>query len=112
MRPLSGVSDNSHKPVEVCLHYINENQPETIGQKSCSTKLSTQKQKNQKVDIALALIDSLKPSPIEAIVVASSVYGCIQRFILGVVSRHFNFTVQIRPSTKVKLKSEGSDYFN
>lgn len=112
MRPVSGVSDNSHKPVEVCLHYIDENQPEIIAQKSCFTKLSGQKQKNQKVDIALALIDSIKPSPKEAMVVASSVYGCIQRFILGVQSRNFNFTVQIRPSTKVKLKSEGFGYIN
>lgn len=106
MRSINGVSDNLHRPVEVRLHYIDENQPKIIAQKSCHTKLAGRAQQSQKVDVALALLDSLKPSPREAMVVASSLYGRTQRFIQGIQSRHFSFTVQIRPSAKVKLKSD------
>lgn len=103
-----GVSEDLHKQVQVRLHYIEENQLKIIAQQSSSAKSSSRTQQNQKVNIALGLLDSIKPYPRQAMVVASSVYGCSQRFIQGIQSRLFRFTVQIRPSTKVKLKSDSS----
>lgn len=108
LRPIVGVSDDLHKQVQVRLHYIDENKPNLIAEHSCSAKPESGSQQNQKVDVALDLLDSLKPYPRQAMVVASSVYGCTKRFIQGLQSRHFRFTVQIRPSTKVQLKSDSS----
>lgn len=104
-RPVVGVSDDLHKQVQVRLHYIDENEPKVIAQQFCSAQPSSRSQQNQKVDVALDLLDSLKPSLNEAMVVANSLYGCTKRFIQGLQSRHFCFTLQIRPSTRVYLEN-------
>ncbi|WP_334928406.1 DNA (cytosine-5-)-methyltransferase [Nostoc sp.] len=110
LRPVVGISNNLPHPVQVRLHYIDENEPTIIAEQFCPAKLSSGSQQNQKVDVALDLLDSLKPRRSEAMVVASALYGCKKRFIQGIQSRNFRFTLQIRPSTKVRLGSEHSHY--
>ncbi|MBR8835424.1 MAG: DNA (cytosine-5-)-methyltransferase [Stigonema ocellatum SAG 48.90 = DSM 106950] len=103
LRPVVGISDNLPHLVQVRLHYIDENEPTIIAEQFCPAKLSSGSQQNHKVDVALDLLDSLKPRPSEAMVVASALYGCKKRFVQGIQSRNFRFTLQIRPSTKVCL---------
>lgn len=110
LRPVVGISDNLPHPVQVRLHYIDENEPTIIAEKFCPAKLSSQSQQYQKVDVALDLLDSLKPRRSEAMVVASALYGCKKRFIQGIQLRNFRFTLQIRPSTKVRLGGNNPHY--
>ncbi|MHC5933542.1 transposase [Nostoc sp.] len=110
LRLVVDISDNLSHPVQVRLHYIDENEPTIIAEQFCPAKLSSRSQQNQKVDVALDLLDSLKPRRSEAMVVASALYGCNKRFIQGIQSRNFRFTLQIRPSTKVRLGSDNLHY--
>jgi DNA-cytosine methyltransferase len=106
LRSIAGVSRILPKQVQVRLHYINKNEAKIIAEQSCPVKSSGGLQQNQKVDVALDLLDSLKPRPAEAIVVASALYGCTKRFVQGIQSRNFRFTLQIRPSTIVRLAGD------
>ncbi|MHC5832904.1 MAG: hypothetical protein ACYT04_97205, partial [Nostoc sp.] len=53
LRLVVGISDNLSHPVQVRLHYIDENEPTIIAEQFCPVKLSSGSQQNQKVDVAL-----------------------------------------------------------
>ena len=104
-RSIAGVSDGGCNEVQVRLHRIDQKVPEVLAEDFCPLATSNGLKQKRKATVALELLDSINPHPEGVIVVAGTAYGCLQQFIRGLQSRHLNFVVELRPSTRVRLET-------
>lgn len=104
-RVLAGVTPRrSISDITIRIHRIKNGRPTVIAERSYSVgKLPADARANGKAALALELLDSLRLHRSRNVIVAGSAYGCNKQFLDGLVSRGYDFTVELRASTVVQL---------
>ncbi len=102
-RILAGVTSRRSSPdITIRIHRIKGGKPTVLAEQSYSTgDLAGGAREGGKADLALELLDSLRLHRSRNVIVAGASYGCNGRFLSGLISRGYDFIVELRAGTFV-----------